>query len=67
MWLPPPAKTVDVEVESKVEKLEVVCQRSENLKHDPTEEEKWKVERTNEKLSAKTQKIWNSIQVKGES
>ena len=40
MWLPPPAKTVDVEVESKVEKLEVVCQRSENLKHDPTEEEK---------------------------
>ena len=40
IWLPPPAKTVDVEVESKVEKLEVVCQRSENLKHDPTEEEK---------------------------
>ena len=58
MRLPPPAKTVDVEVESKVEKLEVVCQRSENLKHDPTEEKKGKVGRTKEKLSAaKAKKI----------
>ena len=29
-----PTKTVNVEVERKVEKLEVVCQGSENLKHD---------------------------------
>ena len=46
-----PAKTVYVEVEGKVEKLEVVCQRSENLKHDPNWKKR-KVETTKEKLFA---------------
>ena len=50
MWLQP-TKTVNVEVESKVEELEVVCQRSENLKHDPNWKKR-KVETTKEKLFA---------------